>query len=342
MIQRNWQSLIKPYKLEFIDNQKPTHKAQVVVEPLERGFALTLGTALRRVLLSSLQGAACVGIKVTGVDHEFMSLVGVKEDLPEVILNIKSIPFKSAYDYVKKVKISATGPCVVTSSMIELDPGIEVLDGDIEICTLEDGATFECDMYIGVGKGYVSASQNRSDDRPVGFIAIDSIFTPVKRVSVKAENCRVGQITDYDRLVLNVETNGSITPQDSVAFAARILQEQLKHFITFEEPEEKKIDTSASDLAFNPNLLRKVDDLELSVRSANCLKNDNIVYIGDLVQKTEAELLKTPNFGRKSLLEIREVLSEMGLGLGMAIPEWPPENMDELAKKIDENFYIRG
>lgn len=342
MIQKNWQSLIKPYKLSVGASEDSKRYGKICVEPLERGFALTLGVALRRVMLSSLQGSACIGLKITGVQHEFMAIQGVKEDVPEVILNFKTIAFKSHGDHVKKLKLSVEGPCVVTSGMIASTADVEVLDKNVEICTLDKGAKFECEIYVGTGKGYVPASQNRPDDCPIGYIPVDSIYTPVKKVAIKVENSRVGQITNYDKLILEVETNGFLRPEDTVAYAARILQDQLQQFITFKEPEEETTHEVTSDLPFESNLLRKVDDLELSVRSANCLKNDNIVYIGDLVQKTENELLRTPNFGRKSLNEIREVLSQMGLELGMNIPGWPPENIEELVKKLDENFYVRG
>jgi DNA-directed RNA polymerase subunit alpha len=342
VIQKNWQSLIKPFKLASLQLEDADKRARMVVEPLEVGFGLTLGTALRRVMLSSLQGAACVGVKFSGVLHEFTSLSGVKEDTPEVILNIKSIVFRSHSADVKKVRISVEGPCVVTAAMIEETSDIEVISKDIEICTLDAGARFECDLYVGVGKGYVSSALNRSDDSPIGYIPLDSMFSPVTKVAVSVESARVGQVTNYDKLILDVETNGSVKPEKSVAIAARILQDQFKQFITFEDPKEEDSKDDVAELPFNPNLLRKVEDLELSVRSANCLKNDNIIYIGDLVQKTENELLRTPNFGRKSLNEIKEVLGEMGLELGMSVANWPPENIEELVKKIDENLYVRG
>lgn len=342
MIQNNWKSLIKPHNLSVGVNDDPKRRGKICVEPLERGFGLTLGVALRRVMISSLQGSACIGIKISGIQHEFASVQGVKEDVPEIILNFKTIIFKSHSDQVKKLKLSVEGPCVVTSGMIADTADVEVLSKDIEICTLDKNTKFECEIYVGCGKGYVPASQNRPDDCPIGYIPIDAIYSPVKRVAVKVENSRVGQITNYDKLILEVETNGSVHPEDAVAYAARIIQDQLQQFITFKEPEEEDIGEVRSDLPFEPNLLRKVDDLELSVRSANCLKNDNIVYIGDLVQKSENELLRTPNFGRKSLNEIKEVLGHMGLELGMNVTGWPPENIEDLVKKLDENYFIRG
>jgi DNA-directed RNA polymerase subunit alpha len=222
--------------------------------------------------------------------------------------------------------------------MIETGHDIEVMNPDLVICTLDKGAKLNMELTVDIGKGYVSAAQNRPGDAPIGLIPVDSVFSPVRKVSYRVENTRVGQVTDYDKLSVSVETNGTVTPEDAVALAARILQDQLQLFINFEEPEARIEEERPSELPFNKNLLRKVDELELSVRSANCLKNDNIVYIGDLVQKTEAEMLRTPNFGRKSLNEIKEVLTQMGLHLGMEIPQWPPENIEELAKKLEEPF----
>jgi len=337
VIRKNWQSLIKPYKLN-VKSQDKLRRGTIVAEPLERGYGLTIGTALRRILLSSLRGAAITGIKIEGVQHEFSSIPGVLEDVPELVLNLKSLAIRKHSDLSKKMvlKTSQAGP--VTASQIDGGSDIEFMDPDFVICHLDKGASLNIEMTVESGKGYVPAAQLRKDDTPIGYILVDAIFSPVKRVSIKVENTRVGQQTDFDKLLLDVETDGSITPEDAVAIAARIMQDQLTQFINFQEPEVEEVDTTAADLPFNRNLLRKVEELELSVRSANCLKNENIVYIGDLVQKSESELLRTPNFGRKSLNEIKEVLSQMGLELGMIVPEWPPENIEDLVKKLDEPY----
>lgn len=338
MIQKNWQELIKPSKLQVEAGADASRVATVVAEPLERGFGMTLGNSLRRVLLSSLQGAAVTAIQIEGVLHEFSSIPGVREDVTDIILNVKNLGLRMHGEGPKRMHLRATGPGEVKAGMIEAGHDIEIMDPDLVLCTLDEGAKLNVEFTVETGKGYVPASQNRPEDSPIGLIPIDAIFSPVKKVAYKVENTRVGQVTDYDKLSMVVETNGAVTPDDSVALAARILQDQLQLFINFEEPtlvvEEEKKD----ELPFNKNLLRKVDELELSVRSANCLKNDNIIYIGDLVQKTEAEMLRTPNFGRKSLNEIKEVLSQMGLHLGMEIPNWPPENIEELAKKLEEPY----
>lgn len=337
MIRKNWQALIKPYKLNVRSEDK-SRRSVVIAEPLERGFGLTLGTALRRVMLSSIQGAAVVGVKVENVQHEFASIPGVLEDLPEVILNLKGLAIRKSTDVPKKLtlKTSKAGP--VTAADIEPMADVEFMDPDYVICNLDKGGSLSMEIYVESGKGYISAASFRKDDTPIGYIPVDAIFGPVKRVAVKVENTRVGQQTDYDKLNLDVETNGAVTPEDAVAIAARIIQDQLNQFINFEEPVTEEETISTAELPFNRNLLRKVEELELSVRSANCLKNENIVYIGDMVQKSEAELLRTPNFGRKSLNEIKEVLTQMGLELGMNVPEWPPENIEELIKKLDEPY----
>ncbi|MDX2101446.1 MAG: DNA-directed RNA polymerase subunit alpha [Alphaproteobacteria bacterium] len=338
MIQKNWQTLIKPSKLEVDPGVDPARFATIVAEPLERGFGLTLGNALRRILLSSLQGAAITAIQIEGVLHEFSSVPGVREDVTDIVLNVKSIGLRMQGDHPKKLRLKATGPCAVTAGMIETTGDIEVMNPNLVICTLDTGARISMEMTVQTGKGYVAATQNRPEDAPIGLIPVDALFSPVRKVAYKVENTRVGQVTDYDKLLMTVETNGAISPEDAVALAARILQDQLQLFINFEEPQQAVAEDRASDLPFNKNLLRKVDELELSVRSANCLKNDNIVYIGDLVQKTEAEMLRTPNFGRKSLNEIKEVLAQMGLHLGMEIPGWPPENIEDLAKRLEEPY----
>ncbi|MCQ2735003.1 MAG: DNA-directed RNA polymerase subunit alpha [Alphaproteobacteria bacterium] len=336
MIQKNWQELIKPTKLD-VSQEEDSNKAKIVVEPLERGFGLTLGNALRRVLLSSLQGGAVSAIKIDGVLHEFSVIPGVREDVTDIVLNIKELAVSAHSESAKTLTLKAEGPCTVTAAMIETGHDVEIMNPDHVICTLDAGAKIRMELTVTTGKGYVPAVNSTSSDAPIGLIAVDAIYSPVKKVSYKVENTRVGQITDYDKLTMVVETNGVITPEDAVAYAARILQDQLKPFINFDEPENEAEDVH-EELPFNKNLLRKVDELELSVRSANCLKNDNIVYIGDLVQKTESEMLRTPNFGRKSLNEIKEVLAKMGIHLGMETPGWPPENIEELLKRSDEHF----
>ncbi|MEQ8830514.1 MAG: DNA-directed RNA polymerase subunit alpha [Alphaproteobacteria bacterium] len=336
--QKNWQALIKPKKLEVSPGYDPRRIANVVAEPLERGFGLTLGNALRRVLLSSLQGAAVTSIQIDGVLHEVSSLPGVREDVTDIVLNVKALALRMHGEGPKKMRLSCEGPCEATAGMIETGHDIEVMNPDLVLCTLDSGAKLNIEFTVDNGMGYVPATQNRPEDAPIGLIPVDSVFSPVRKVSYKVENTRVGQVTDYDKLSMALETNGAVTPEDAVALAARVLQDQLQIFINFEEPEVRTEEDRPSELPFNKNLLRKVDELELSVRSANCLKNDNIVYIGDLVQKTESEMLRTPNFGRKSLNEIKEVLGQMGLSLGMEITNWPPDNIEDLAKKLEEPF----
>ena len=338
MLQKNWTEMIKPSKLDIQPGPDAKRVAKVVAEPLERGFGLTLGNALRRVLLSSLQGAAVTSMHVDGVLHEFSSISGVREDLTDVVLNIKSIALRMYGDGPKRMRLRSEGPGEVTAGQIETGHDIEIMNPDLVICSLDDGARIDMELSVETGKGYIPLSQNRPEDAPIGLIPVDAMFSPVRKVSYKVENTRVGQVTDYDKLTMEIETNGAVTPEDSVALAARILQEQLQLFINFDEPAVREYEDQPSEPPFNKNLLRKVDELELSVRSANCLKNDNIVYIGDLVQKSEAEMLRTPNFGRKSLNEIKEVLSTMGLHLGMEIPNWPPENIEDLAKKLEEPY----
>ncbi|MBI1274601.1 DNA-directed RNA polymerase subunit alpha [bacterium] len=339
MISRNWKELIKPTKLDVQKTKDGKLHATFQAEPLERGFGTTLGNALRRVLLSSLQGAAVTSVKIEGVLHEFSSVEGVREDVTDIILNIKQLAIRSHRSEGSKASIRAEGPCVVTAAMIQCPADLEIINKDMVICHLDKGAKLNVDLTIGVGKGYLPAYQNRQEDAPIGVIPVDSLFSPVKRVTYKVENARVGQVTDYDKLTLEVETNGTVSPEDALAFAAKIIQDQLTLFINFDLKDEAPSRGAESDSpSINPYLLKKVDELELSVRSANCLKNDNIVYIGDLVQKTEAEMLKTPNFGRKSLNEIKEVLGSMNLRFGMQLDSWPPENIEELAKKFEDPY----
>ncbi len=338
VIQKNWQELIKPNKLDIVAGVEAVCAATIVAAPLERGFGITLGNALRRILLSSLQGAAVTAIQIDGVLHEFSSIPGVREDVTDIVLNIKSLALRMHGDGPKRMMLTGTGPGEITAGMMDTGHGIEVVSPDVVICTLDEGAKISMELTVENGKGYIPASQNRAEDSPIGLIPVDSVFSPVRKVAFRVENSRVGQVTDYDKLSLDVDTNGVVSPEDAVALAARILQDQLQLFVNFEEPSTVTEEILANEPVFNKNLLRKVDELELSVRSANCLKNDNIIYIGDLVQKTEQEMLRTPNFGRKSLNEIKEVLQTMGLQLGMGIPEWPPENIEEMAKRLEEPY----
>ncbi|MDR1475205.1 MAG: DNA-directed RNA polymerase subunit alpha [Holosporales bacterium] len=339
MMRKHWQDLIRPYKMQIseVDGQND-RLGSVVAEPLERGFGLTLGNALRRVLLSSLSGAAVSSIKIDGVLHEFSAIPGVREDVTDIVLNIKSMALTMDGSSEKKIKISVKGPCIVTAGMFETGYDVKILDPNHHICTVDDGCQCSMEATVSSGKGYVSANENKSEDMPIGHIAVDSLYSPVRRVVYKVENTRVGQATDRDRLIMTVETDGSIKPADAVAFAARILQDQLEGFINFNEPRVDELERKSAEEPLNPNLLRLVEELELSVRSMNCLKSDNIVYIGDLVHKTENEMLKTPNFGRKSLNEIKGTLSQMGLHLGMQILGWPPENIGEMVKKLNDTF----
>jgi len=346
---KNWQELKKPNSLEIKAGGDGKRRATFIAEPLERGFGLTLGNALRRVLLSSLQGAAVTSIKIENVLHEFSSLAGVREDVTDIVLNVKQIALRFEGEGPKRLQLSATGPAEVKAGDIAVSGDIQVMNPDLVICHLDEGASFNMELTADVGKGYVPAVNNRPADAPIGLIPVDALFSPVRQVAYKVENARIGQELDYDRLNLTVETDGTVTPEDAVAYAARILQDQLQLFVHFEDAlptagPSSSAGAAASDEGegdtnqINRYLLKKVDELELSVRSANCLKNDNIIYIGDLVQKTEAEMLRTPNFGRKSLNEIKEVLSSMGLRLGMDIPGWPPENIEEIAKKLEQEL----
>jgi DNA-directed RNA polymerase subunit alpha len=335
VIEKNWQELIRPMKPVVEPGVDPKRQARIVAEPLERGFGMTLGNSLRRVLLSSLQGAAVTAVQIDGIKHEFSSIPGVREDVTAIILNIKQLSLRMHAEGPKRMMLKASGPGEVTAGMIEAPSDIDILDPSQVICTLDKKAELRMEFSVQTGKGYVPADRNRPEDAPIGFIAVDALYSPVKRVAYRVENTREGQVLDYDKLIMDVETDGSVTPEDAVAYAARILQDQFQIFINFEEPREEAISEEKPELDFNPALLKKVDELELSVRSANCLKNDNIVYIGDLIQKSEAEMLRTPNFGRKSLNEIKEVLAQMGLHLGMEAPNWPPENIEELAKKYE-------
>jgi DNA-directed RNA polymerase subunit alpha len=330
--------LIKPSKMDVNVQENDGRTGRLIAEPLERGFGLTLGNAIRRVLLSSLQGAAITSVKIKGVVHEFSTIPGVKEDLTDILLNLKSIAVKVHSPGLKKMFIKANGSGEIRAGNFETDSETEIMNKDQLIMTLDANADVEIEANIETGKGYVSAEVAEDENKIIGEIKLDAMFSPVVKATYKIENSRVGQVTDYDKLIFDVETNGVISPDDAIALSARILQDQLQAFINFDEPEIQNDQDSTDKLSFNSNLLKKVEELELSVRSANCLKNDNIIYIGDLVQKTESEMLRTPNFGRKSLNEIKEVLTHMELNLGMSVPDWPPENIDDLAKKYEDPF----
>ena len=336
VINRNWKDLIKPSKLNIQSSEDKTFTT-LIAEPLEKGYALTIGNSLRRILLSSIQGSAITAIQIDGVLHEFSSIKGVREDVTDIVLNVKSLSIQVMSEEPKKLILDVKGPGEIKAKDIQTNPDVKILNPELVLCHLDENTRFYMELIANRGKGYRPAEKNKKEDSPLGLITIDSLFSPVKKVSYTIENAREGKSLDYDKLVMNIETDGSLPAEDAVAYAARIFQEQLSLFVNFDEPAEIQKVPKVVELEFNKNLLRKVDELELSVRSMNCLKNDNIIYIGDLVQKTEPEMLRTPNFGRKSLNEIKEVLNGMSLYLGMEIPNWPPENIAELSKKLEDN-----
>jgi len=338
IIDKNWKALIKPNKLEITSNEDKS-VAKVVAEPLEKGFGQTIGNALRRILLSSVQGAAVTAIQIDGVLHEFTSIKGVREDVTDIVLNVKNLAIKSSVNSPKKIILDVKGPKEIKAKDITLPPEIEILNPEQVICNLDEKTNFHMELIVNTGKGYVPSTKNKGEDSPLGLITVDSLFSPVKKVSYTVENTRAGSTLDYDKLSMNVETNSTVNAEDAVAYAARIFQDQLSMFVNFEDPQEVIKEVASTEPEFNKNLLKRVEELELSVRSMNCLKNDNVIYIGDLVQKSEPEMLRTPNFGRKSLNEIKEVLNTMSLYLGMEIPNWPPDNIAEMSKKLEENNY---
>jgi DNA-directed RNA polymerase subunit alpha len=322
LIAKNWRDLIRPRMLE-LEERSDTY-AKFVCEPLERGFGTTLGNSLRRILLSSLQGAAITAVKIEGALHEFTTLPDVVEDVTDIILNLKEVLLRMHDPKPKVIRLDKEGEGRVTARDITLSDGVEVLNPDHPICTLSRGGKVHMELHVGMGRGYVPAERNKSLNMAVGTVPIDSLFSPVKKVNYTVTNARVGQQTDFDKLSLEVWTNGAVRPDDALAFAAKILKEQLTIFINFEEqPEPVESPVNEEQEKLNENLWRTVDELELSVRSANCLQNANIKYIGELVQRSEAEMLKTKNFGRKSLKEIKEILATMGLSLGMKLDNWP-------------------
>jgi DNA-directed RNA polymerase subunit alpha len=331
---RNWEALIKAKSLEVEEETLGPTYGRFHVEPLERGFGMTIGNSLRRILLSSIQGAAITAVQIKGVLHEFSTIPGVREDVTDIILNIKEILVKLHSEGPETMRLKATKAGVVKARDIEANPNVEILNPDHTIANLSEDGDLVIEMTVKRGRGYVPAERNREEGQSIGTIPIDALFSPIHKVNYTVTHSRVGQITDYDRLTLEIWTNGNVPPADALGFAAKILKEQLNVFITFDEGEmTPKLLEVQEPSKLNDNLFKSVDELELSVRSANCLKNAEIRYIGDLVQKTEAEMLKTKNFGRKSLNEIKEILSEMGLSLGMKLDNWPPT---ELQNKRNE------
>jgi DNA-directed RNA polymerase subunit alpha len=331
-MQKSWKDLIRPKRLEVEKETLTPYYGKFTAEPFERGFGITIGNSLRRILLSSLQGAAITSIKIDGVLHEFSTIPGTKEDMTEIILNLKEVRLKLHTEGPKTIRVKAEGPKVLKAGDILTGDAVEILNPDHYIATLSRDAKLSMEMVVKMGRGYVPAERNKEENQPIGTIPMDAIFSPIKKVNYTVTNARVGQITDYDKLTLEVWTDGSLNPEEATAHSAKILKDQLSIFITFEEEEEETETYHPEDEekeGVNENLMRSVDELELSVRSANCLKHANIKLIGDLVQKTEAEILATKNFGRKSLNEIKDILAEMGLSLGMKLDNWPPNKSEE-------------
>jgi DNA-directed RNA polymerase subunit alpha len=329
---KSWKDLIRPKRLEVEKDTLTLFYGKFVAEPFERGFGITIGNSLRRILLSSLQGAAITSVKIDGVLHEFSTIPGVKEDVTEVILNLKEVRLKLHTEGPKIIRVKTEGPKVLKAGDIQTGDAVEILNPDHYIATLSRDSKLSMEMMVKMGRGYIPAERNKEENQPIGTIPMDAIFSPIKKVNYTVTNARVGQITDYDKLTLELWTDGSLNPEEAVAHAAKILKEQLSIFIIFEEEEEEEEESATEQTEsekLNENLFRSVDELELSVRSANCLKHANIKLIGDLVQKTEAEILATKNFGRKSLNEIKEILSDMGLSLGMKLDSWPPKKEEE-------------
>jgi len=331
---RNWQTLIKPKGMEVEEGTLSATHGRFHVEPLERGFGITIGNSLRRILLSSLQGAAITAVRIKGVLHEFSTIPGVREDVTDIILNIKEILVKMHSEGPETLRLKANKMGVVKAAHIQPNPNVEILNPEQLLASLSEDGELEIEMIVKRGRGYVPAERNREEGQSIGTIPIDALFSPIHKVNYTVTHARVGQITDYDRLTLEVWTNGSIAPADAIGFAAKILKEQMSFFINFKEEEAvAKLPAVEEAAKINENLYKGVEELELSVRSANCLKNADIRYIGDLVQKTEAEMLKTKNFGRKSLNEIKEILTEMGLSLGMKLENWPPTDLERSKKE---------
>jgi DNA-directed RNA polymerase subunit alpha len=332
-IWKNWRDLIKPREVRIESDTRRSTYARFIAEPLERGYGTTFGSALRRILLSSLQGAAVTEVKIDGALHEFQTLPDVREDVSDIILNLKELRIRCSSSSQEEITLEVDGPAIVKAGDFRTPSSVSILDPEQVIAHVSEGGRLVIEARVNVGRGYVSADENKAqseEDEEVGWIAVDSLYSPISKVNFNVTGARVGSSTDYDRLSLEVWTDGSVEPEDAVAFAAKIMKDQMSIFINFDEgaePEPQVEFDQPEEL--NENLLRTVEELELSVRSANCLQNANITYIGELVQRSEAEMLKTKNFGRKSLKEIKEILAEMGLSLGMKLDHWPPKELKE-------------
>ncbi|MFB6350744.1 MAG: DNA-directed RNA polymerase subunit alpha [Bradymonadaceae bacterium] len=333
---RNWRDMIRPREIEIDPRSQSDTYAKFECQPLERGYGITIGNALRRILLSSIMGTAVTKVQAEGALHEFTSLPEVKEDVTDILLNVKELRLKSHVDEARKLTIDFEGPGTVTGEDIQGDGQIEVLNPEHSIATVSDGGDLQMELTVERGRGYVPAEENKSDDDPIGMVPVDSLFSPVTKVNYKITNARVGQRTDYDKLTLEVWTDGSVKPEDAVAYAAKILKEQVTIFINFDEDIEPEYEEEEEEPEFDETLLKPIDELELSVRSYNCLQGAGITHVGDLVQRTEAELLKTKNFGRKSLKEIKDILDEMDLELGTTLENWPPSGLKEDDEEEDE------
>lgn len=340
ILKENWTTLIKPSSVVLKDGYNNLTKSVIIIEPFARGFGNTIGNALRRIMLSSLCGFAITSIKIDGIFHEYSPINGLREDVMDIIMNLKSLAILKNDSSQSTLKLSTNKYGPIYAGNIDVPSGVEIINKDLLICNLNKGSKIDIQMVVECGRGYGIADQSRKIDRGMGVILIDPVFSPVKKVSYKVENARVGQVTDYDRLIFEIETNGTISPQDAISAASKILQDQLQPFLGFDsENIESSIQKEAKpEQEFNKNLLKTIDELELSVRSYNCLKNENITYVGDLVVRTEAEMLKTANFGRKSLNELKDNLKSMNLNFGMKLVNWPPKNIDELIKIKNKEF----
>ena len=340
ILKESWVNLTKPASINLKEGSDDLKHSVIVFEPFERGFGNTLGNSLRRVLLSSITGFAVVGLKIEGVLHEYSAIDGIKEDVLEIIMNLKSLAISkdNPDSVVLKLHCDKVGP--VYAGSISAPAGVDILNKDLLICNIENGGKIDMSIYVQCGKGYVMAENIAKEDMPMGTIFIDALFNPVKTVSYRVENARVGNATDYDKLILDISTNGTISPRNSLAVAAKILQTQFQFFVNLdvENVDFVKQQQDSSEPEFNRNLLKTIEELELSVRSYNCLRNENITYVGDLVMRTEAEMLKTANFGRKSLNELKENLKSMNLSFGMKMQNWPPKNMEDLVKHKNKEF----